>query len=103
MSREFGSYSPGYFDAQVENHADDLKHGRDALTRIWAEFFAAFMPVASSICASEAGDSGQDDAIMETIKQMPAIKEAIKNVETYIRPFEGVARAAVRAHIKNPK
>ncbi len=96
MSREFGSYSAGYLHSQIENAADDLAGGRDAMTRAWAAFFRAFHPVAYAICSSEACDSGEDDSILETIKQLPELQAALDKVRAHVRPFEMVAQEAVR-------
>jgi hypothetical protein len=100
MSREFGSYSSGYFDTQMEYAAEDCQRGRDALTRQWGVFLEAFKPVAVAIASSEACDSGPDYPIMETISAMPALRAALDEIERHVSVYRDVAQAAVREHLE---
>ena len=100
MSREFGSYSAGYFHYQMETAAEDCKSGNDELTRLWGEFFEEFKHIAYAIASSEAGDSGADFPIYETMRNLPSIKDKIAKIEEYIQPFEAVAKRAIRDKIE---
>jgi hypothetical protein len=94
MPGQFGNYQPGWFWVQVEMSVLDLAGGKDALSRKWAEFFHAFAPVAKAISWSEAGDSGPDYPIRETIKQLPELKKRLADIENF------AAEAAVRVGMK---
>lgn len=96
MSGEFGSYSSGYFDTQISYAIEDLAGGRDALSREWSKFFHAFLPIAHAICRSEACDSGPSYPIMETIGQMPRLKQVLDDIDKHVRVYKEVADAAVR-------
>jgi predicted MarR family transcription regulator len=100
MSREFGSYTSGYFDSQMEQAASDLMTGSYALTRAWAPFFEEFCPVAYAIASSEAGDSGPDYSILETIRHIERLKALLGDIERHVEPYKRVADAAVRDALK---
>lgn len=101
MSREFGSYDSGFFHTQIENAAGDLEGASDETSRVWAPFFRAFFPVAYAIASSEAGDSGEDASILETIKALPALQEALDAVKAHVAAYDAIAKAAVQAALKN--
>jgi predicted MarR family transcription regulator len=103
MSREFGSYTSGYFDTQIEQAASDLMTGQYALTRAWAPFFEEFCSVAVAISSSEAGDSGPDYSILETIRHIDRLKVLLADIERHVEPYKRVAEAAVRDAIKAQK
>jgi hypothetical protein len=95
MSREFGSYSRGYFHYQIETAAADCAEGDDELTRLWGAVLNAFAPVANAISSSEANDAGAYLPIMRTLQCMPAIKDALRDIDAYCSPFAEIAGAAV--------
>lgn len=101
MSREFGSYSAGYFHTQIEYAYEDLRSGKDEISREWSKFFHEFQDVAYAIASSEAHDSGPDFPISTTIKKLPSLVAALKDVERFVQPYKAVADAAVRDAIKN--
>jgi hypothetical protein len=103
VSGEFGSYSSGYLDTQMQQAADDLRGGNDELSRVWASFFDEFARVAYAICRSEAYDSGPDYPILETMRRLPALKAELAKVEAFVKPYADVAEAAVRAALKEPR
>lgn len=96
MSREFGSYMNGYFHSQMEYAAEDCAAGDDELTRLWGGWFRAFYNVSYAIASSEAGDSGPDHSIYETIQAMPVLKRATADIESYLEPYQRVMNLAVR-------
>jgi hypothetical protein len=102
MSREFGSCMGGYFNSQMEQAASDLMSGRDALTRVWAPFFEEFCPIAYAIASSEAGDSGPDYSILETIRHIDRLKALLGDIEKHVEPYKRVAETAVREALKSP-
>lgn len=95
MSGEFGTCGSGYFHTQIDNAADDLASGSEAMTRAWAPFFDAFRPVAKAICWVEASDSSPAHSIEETIARLPALKAALAQVEAFVEPYKVIARRAV--------
>ena len=99
MSREFGSYSSGYFHSQMQTAADDCKAGRDPLTQLWGEFLDEFAAVAYDIASSEACDSGPDAPIIETIQRMPSLKRKLNAIEMFVEPYKRVADEAVRRKV----
>ncbi len=103
MSREFGSDASGYFHQQMQNAADDCLDGRDKLTKLWGAFFKEFYDVAYAISTSEAGDSGPDFPILETIKKLPALKDKFNQIENYCSVFDDVAQKAIRDYLEQHK
>lgn len=105
MSREFGTYGGGYFHSKMNDAADDLAGGNDQMTRLWGKFFDAFRDVAYAIASSEAGDSGEEHTVIETIRHLPAMKAALAAIEQHVRGYDDVARDAVRKALdeKQPK
>lgn len=97
MSREFGSYTSGYFHTQIRTAAEDCLGGGDKLTQLWGGVLRAFSEVAYAIASSEAGDSGPDFPIWRTITDMPGILAAIHDVQQYVEKYEKVAHLAVMA------
>lgn len=95
MSGEFGSYHPGYFWDQMEVAAGDLVRGEHALTREWAPFFDEFRHIAKAISWAEASDSSPAYAIEETIKRLPAPKEALEKVQRFVNPYIEIQQRAV--------
>ena len=95
MSREFGSYYAGYFHAQMDTAASDCECADYEITRRWGKVLRAFAPVAYAIANVEAGDSGEDNPIMESIRQWPQIEQAMREVEDYLYPFRRVMEKAV--------
>jgi hypothetical protein len=81
VSREFGSYEPGYFHYQIDLAAQDCRGGHDEMTRLWGEFLAVFRDVSYAIASSEAGDSSESFTVKETIKAMPKMREALDQIE----------------------
>ncbi len=100
MSREFGSCDSGYFHYQMQNAASDCLAGCDELTRLWGSFFKEFEDVAYAIASSEAGDSGPDFPILETMRKLESIRKAIRDIEWYLKPFDLIATKAVEQYIK---
>ena len=100
MSREFGSYSSGYFHMQMENAADDCERGGHEITRRWGKVLRAFVPIAYAIANVEAADSGEDDPIMESIRQWEELQRAMDDVRDYLYPFKRVMEEAVREEVE---
>jgi hypothetical protein len=96
MSREFGSYTNGYFHDQMKYAAEDLGGSGDPLSRLWGKFFDEFYHVAYAISSSEACDSGRDRPILETIERIDRLKKVLWEIEQYVRPYKDVAETAVR-------
>jgi hypothetical protein len=96
MSREFGEYYQGYFHDRIRQCIEDCEHGRDPLTKAWANFFRALAPVACSIASSEAFDSTPSDPILMTIEKLPKLKSALAEVEEFVGPYQDVAQEAIR-------
>jgi hypothetical protein len=96
MSREFGSYTSGYFHEQIDNCAVDCLKGRDPLTRLWGEFLQELYPVAYCIATSEAGDGGPHDSIITTIDKIETLKQKLQNIQGFIDPYKRVAEDAIR-------
>jgi hypothetical protein len=84
MSREFGSYEPGYFHYQMDLAAQDCREGNDELTRLWGGFLSAFYPIAYAIASSEAGDSGPDFPVNATKEHMAALRRELDKIEQYV-------------------
>lgn len=103
MSREFGSYSGGYFHTQMQYAADDCLSGKDEITRLWGKFFDEFKEIAYAIASSEASDSSADYPIFETIKRIDTIKKRIEEIENYCYVFDQVAKKAVQNYIEENK
>ena len=95
MSREFGTYCTGYFHVQMEYAAEDCVGGDCEITRRWGKVLCAFVPIAYAIASAEAGDSGEDFPIMESIQQLPEFKAALVELEDYLYPFRRVMEEAV--------
>jgi hypothetical protein len=97
MSREFGhEYGGKFFLEHIECAYEDCTIGRDELTKLWGEFLREFYEVAYEISRSEAGDSGPDAPIMESIERMPTLQARLDKIKEYLQPFKAVAEAAVR-------
>lgn len=103
MSREFGSYVSGYFHSQIDYAAGDLAEGNGELTRLWGKWFREFYDTAYAIASYEAGDSGTYYPVITTIKALPALKQAMADIEEYLRPFERVMEEAIREKVKDSK
>ncbi len=105
MSREFGDdhyHDKGFFHERLGQCADTcLTEGRDELTKLWGAVLQELTEVAWSISSSEACDSGPDDTILRTIRDLPRIQAAFKRVEEFVKPFERVAENAVRLAAKS--
>lgn len=99
MSREFGSYTSGYFDTQIETAAYDCLGGHYEHTRLWGEFLKEFSEVAYGIASAEAYDWSEGGAVIRSIRHFPAIRQALKDIEEYLKPFQDVADEAVRKAI----
>lgn len=93
VSREFGSFTPGYFHDQVRQAADDCLEGAYPLTRLWGEFLAALAPVAYAVSSAEAGDSAADYPAAATATALPALKAALAEVERFVTVPDGSPRA----------
>ncbi len=89
MSREFGSYCNGYFHDQIRYAADDCLRGRDDLTRLWGRFIEDFTGIAYQIASSEAGDSEPDATIIQTILDLPRLRDRLVDIENFCKPFKG--------------
>jgi hypothetical protein len=100
MSREFGSYTSGYFHEKIESCASDAKCGRDFLTRLWGRLLGELYHVAYAVSTSEACDSGPDYPIMESILRMPELKKSLDEIDQYLEPYRRVAENAVREAAK---
>jgi hypothetical protein len=98
MSREFGSYTTGYFHTQIETAAGDCESGRCEITRQWGKLLRAFTPIAYAIATAEASGSSADYPILKSIERLDAVKSAIRDIENYLSPFKDVAVAAIREH-----
>lgn len=96
MSREFGSYTAGYFHQQIETAANDCLAGRDQLTKLWGEFLREFQPIAYAISSSEECDSGPEYPIMETMQHLPAMIKRMDNIEQFMNTYKRVAEEAVK-------
>jgi hypothetical protein len=96
MSREFGSYTAGYFHDQIRQGAEDCLGGRDELTRLWGEFLREFAEIARAISGAEECDNGPEYPIEETISRLPALRRHLRAIETYVDPFKRIAEDAVR-------
>ncbi len=99
MSREFGSYSAGYFHDQMRYAADDCQSGRDELTRLWGGLLESFTGIAYQIASSEAGDSGPEDTIIQTIQDLPLLQERLAAIEKFCKPFKACMEEAIRAQV----
>lgn len=97
MSREFGSYSSGYFHTQMDQGATDCLEGRDPLTKLWGQFLREFAPVAYAIASSEACDSGPDFTIIETLQRMPSMKARLDDIVSFTEPYRRCMEQAVRS------
>lgn len=95
MSGEFGSYCGGYFHTQIMYATDDLRDGTLATTRLWADFFQEFQPIARDIAYAEASDSSEAQAIMTMIQQLPRLKKALADVDAAMDVYRDVMAAAV--------
>ena len=100
MSREFGSYTSGYFHYQMEVAAEDCKQGDYELTKLWGEFLAEFYDVAYAIASVEAGDSSPEDSILTTMRKMEGLQARLNDIKEYLKPFDRVAQVAVREALK---
>lgn len=100
MSGEFGSYRSGHFWEQMQIAAEDLEGGHDPLTKKWGVFFRAFERIAHDIAWSEAYDTGPEHAIMETIKRLPDLKQALAEIEQFVKPYQAIAEMAVKEALK---
>lgn len=98
MSGEFGEYHiGGYFHDKIISCAEDCCDiSNKKITRLWGKILKNFEPIAHAIAWCEAGDTGQDNPIMESIYRMKAIKEGIEEIERYLSAFKDVAEKAVR-------
>lgn len=103
MSREFGSYSSGYFYQQIQTAAEDCVNTKDPLVQLWGEFLKEFSDVAYSIASSEAGDSAPYDPILETINKMDILAKKLNKIQEYVEPYKRVAEEAIRAHTEKKK
>ncbi len=96
MSREFGDYQAGYFHQKLESCASDCCVGRDPLTKLWGGVLKSMGNIAWSISSSEACDSGPGDSIIQSIRDIDSIQKNLDAVKEFIRPYEQVAKEAVR-------
>jgi hypothetical protein len=103
MSREFGSYSSGYFHQQIQTCAQDCAGSNDVLVQLWGEFLEEFYDVAYSISSSEACDSAPYDPIMKTIEKMDVLRTKLDKISIHVGPYRRVAEEAVRAHTDKKK
>ncbi len=101
MSREFGSYNNcGYFHTKVESAADDcLREGHFTITRLWGEVLRSMETIAYAISSAEASDSSEGYPIIQSMQDLARVKDALKGVEDYLKPFHRVVDDAIRKHV----
>lgn len=95
MSREFGSYLPGYLYWQMELAADDCAGGRDEFTRLWQKFFHVLRDQMYEVCSSEAGDSGEAAPIKAARHCLPALRLELDNIGRYVAQFDGMTESEI--------
>ncbi|MBB4302348.1 hypothetical protein GGD81_001375 [Rhodobium orientis] len=100
MSREFGSFQPGYLYQQIDFAVSDLADAYHESSRVWSGLLSEFQPVAVAICGAEACDTGPEQTIIEAIEALPRLRKELETIENFLAPYKAVAEQAIKTRLK---